>query len=342
MTVSVPPVAPLSAAAHALARSADLDSALDPLLRLAIADRGAGVAVVAAVDAERGRLHIVHGLGFDAAQGPALELSTTDLGDPLIAAVVERRAVEAAAGEADPPGVMAATLGVARVLALPLVVGRGGVDQAVGVLALGWQAGAAAPQGTPGVLEALADLAAVALDRTRLASTMAERSEWFERLAHLDPLTGLANRRTFDRVLELELARAARQQGEISIAVFDVDSFRARNEAAGVSAGDDVLRSVAAVLSEQVRLVDTVARIGGDEFVVIAPGSGGSAVAARVIAAVAAVPAEAGEPVTVSAGVARFPDDGTSADELLSAALAALATARVAGRGTIVVAQGTS
>ncbi len=335
------PVAPLIAAAHALARSADLDGALDPLLRLAIADRGAGVAVVAAVDAEQGRLHIVHGLGLHAAQRPALELSTSDFGDPLVTAVVERRPVEAADGQADPPGAIGAALGVARVLALPLVVGRGGVDQAIGVLALGWTADAAPSPGTPGVLEALADLVAVAVDRTRLASTMAERSEWFERLAHLDPLTGLANRRTFDRVLELELARAARQQGEISIAVFDVDAFRARNEAVGVSAGDDVLRSVAAVLSEQVRLVDTVARIGGDEFVVIAPGSGGPAVASRIIAAIAAVPPVAGEPVTVSAGVARFPDDGASADELLSAALAALATAREAGSGTIVEAQGT-
>ncbi len=340
--MSVPSVTPLAAAAHALAHSADLDGALDPLLRLAVADRGAGVAVVAAVDAERGRLHVVHALGFDPSQRPALELSTTDVGDPLIAAIVERRPVEAAEGEADPPGAMGVMLGVARVLALPLVVGRGGVDQAVGVLALGWAAGAAPAPGTPGVLEALADLAAVAVDRTRLASTMAERSEWFERLAHLDPLTGLANRRTFDRVLELELARAARQQAEISLAIFDVDAFRARNEAAGVSAGDDVLRSVAAVLSEQVRLVDTVARIGGDEFVVIAPGSGGPAVAARIIAAIAAVPPVAGEPVTVSAGVARFPDDGATADELLSAALAALTTARAAGRGTIVEAEGTA
>ncbi len=65
---------------------------------------------------------------------------------------------------------------------------------------------------------ALADLAAVAIDRARLASMILERSEWFERMAHTDPLTGLANQRTFARVLELELARAARQGSEISLA----------------------------------------------------------------------------------------------------------------------------
>ena len=61
------------------------------------------------------------------------------------------------------------------------------------------------------------------------ASTAAERSEWFERMAHTDPLTGLANERTVGRVLELELARAGRQGSEVSFAMFDVDDFRATN-----------------------------------------------------------------------------------------------------------------
>ena len=109
-----------------------------------------------------------------------------------------------------------------------------------------------------------------------------ERSEWFERMAHTDPLTGLANQRTFARVLELELARAARQGSEISLAVFDVDGLTEINARHGHEAGDDVLRAVASVLAESVRLVDTVARQGGDEFVLIAPGAAGQAVARRV------------------------------------------------------------
>jgi len=215
------------------------------------------------------------------------------------------------------------------------VVGRGGIDHVVGVLAVGWTAEAPAAHGSPGLVDALADLAALEIDRSRLAAGMAERAEWMERLAHIDPLTGLANRRTFDRVLELELARAARQQSEVAVAVFDVDAFRATNDAVGHAAGDDILRAVAAVLAEQVRLVDTVARIGGDEFVVIAPGSGGRAVADRVIRAVQALPAVDGRPVSVSAGVARFPLDGGSADELFARALDALELARSGGRGAV-------
>ena len=112
------------------------------------------------------------------------------------------------------------------------------------------------------------------VDRARLASTASERSEWFERMAHTDPLTGLANERTVGRILELELARAGRQGSEVSLAMFDVDDFRATNEQGGHVAGDEVLRQVAAVLAESVRLVDTVGRIGGDEFVLVAPGVG--------------------------------------------------------------------
>ena len=83
------------------------------------------------------------------------------------------------------------------------------------------------------LLDAIADLCAVAVDRNRLASMVAERSEWFERMAHTDPLTGLANQRTFARVLELELARAGRQGSEVSVAIFDVDDFADDQRAAG-------------------------------------------------------------------------------------------------------------
>ena len=89
-------------------------------------------------------------------------------------------------------------------------------------------------------------------------------------MAHTDPLTGIANERTVARVLELELARAGRQGGEVALALFDIDDFRSANATDG-RAADDILRRVAAVLSESVRLVDTVGRIGGDEFVLIAP-----------------------------------------------------------------------
>ncbi len=327
----------LAAVIHELAHGADLDTALDPALRAAADDVGAGVVLVAAVDDDRSRLHFLYGIGLSEADVAAVELSTEDLADPIVGAAVERRIVDSPDVSTDrPTGALAERMALAHVRALPLVVGHDGIDQAVGVLVLGWTADGEVGAGTPGFLAAIADLAAIAVDRSHLATTHAERAEWHERLSQIDPLTGLANRRTFDRVLELELARAGRQQSEVSLLVFDVDAFRATNEAHGAEGGDRVLRAVGAVLAEQVRLVDTIARIGGDEFVIVAPGSAGRTVALRVLEAIRALEPVNGEPITVSAGVARFPVDGVSSDELLSAALAALGAARNGGRGAIV------
>ena len=117
---------------------------------------------------------------------------------------------------------------------LPLVVSSGGVEVVARVIGHGL-AGAARSSTTAEreTLTALAALAAVAVDRARLASTAAERSEWFERMAHTDPLTGLANERTVARILELELARAGRQGSEVSLALFDVDDFQSTNRESG-------------------------------------------------------------------------------------------------------------
>jgi diguanylate cyclase (GGDEF)-like protein len=92
---------------------------------------------------------------------------------------------------------------------------------------------------------------------------------------------------------------------------------------------------VAAVLAESVRLVDTVGRIGGDEFVLIAPGAAGAVVARRVQEGIAALPAVAGRVVSVSAGVASFPTDGSDAESLIAAATAALDRARGSGSGSV-------
>ncbi len=104
----------------------------------------------------------------------------------------------------------------------------------------------------------------------------------------------------------------------------------------GHDVGDDILRRVAAVLAESVRLVDTVGRIGGDEFVLVAPGSAGAMVSRRVLDGITALPALAGRAVSVSAGVAVFPADGTDSESLIAAAKEALGRAQAGAAGSVV------
>jgi diguanylate cyclase (GGDEF)-like protein len=326
------PLQLLSEAADALARSPDLDSAVERLLTLAVDALGASLGVVYLQDPDRVELQLGVSVGVDEPLGAGLEGSLVGSDDAVAETARDRNPRTVTGG--DVPAVLGGA-GIATALLRGLTVSRGGIDIPVGVLLIGWDDAVELAAEHDELATALADLAAVAIDRSRLASMILERSEWFERMAHTDPLTGLANQRTFARVLELELARAARQGSEISLAVFDVDGLTDVNARLGHEAGDDVLRSVATVLAESVRLVDTVARYGGDEFVVIAPGSAGATVARRVVDGVGALAPVGGAALSVSAGVAKFPNDGANAEELLAAAQAALATARATGPGTL-------
>jgi diguanylate cyclase len=90
-------------------------------------------------------------------------------------------------------------------------------------------------------------------------------------LASTDPLTGIANRRGAEEVLGASLARVARYGAELSVALLDLDRFKARNDTHGHAAGDRALREIVAVLHEDLRVTDTLGRWGGDELVVVAP-----------------------------------------------------------------------
>jgi len=325
------PTSPLEAltdAAAALARGTGLDASLDAIVTAFASTLGARAAVFLR-DPDRPDLQLASVAGLDADAAASFEADVADPGHPV--AVAARDVV----GVFGRDGVGAGGQGIVAA-DVPLAVTRDGLDLPFGVVSFAWPAPHQVSADEERLARAAADLLAVAVDRAHLASHIAERSEWFERMAHTDPLTGLANRRTFDRMLELELARAGRQGGQLSIAVFDVDDLGATNAVAGHETGDDILRQVAAVLAESVRLVDTVARYGGDEFVLIAPGSAGLTVARRVVDGMAALEPVGGHRVSVCAGVARFPVDGTTGDELLTAAEAALDAARSAGPGSIV------
>ncbi len=316
----------LAGAATSIATGADLDATIGQLLGGAAGLTGARLAALFTREPDGAELHLAASVGFPP---EALDVFAADVArDPDHPIAVAARDGRAAVGRivTNPDGTTMTGVD------LPVVVTRDGIDVGLGVLSFGWPGEQPVDEPALATLRATASLIAIAVDRARQASLVGERSDWLERIAALDLLTGLANRRTLDRVLELEIERAKRQHSDVSIAVFDVDGFRALNERAGSEVGDDVLRTVAAVIAEQVRLVDTVARIGGDEFVVVAPGSGGVVVADRILRTVDALAPIHGIPVTVSAGVSRFPTDGVSADELLTAALGALETAREAGK----------
>jgi diguanylate cyclase (GGDEF)-like protein len=317
------PLGSLVSGAAALARGTDLDQTLESIVGTAAAAVGASNAAISLQDPDRPNPELTFTIGLNEAAQVALGQAAGDPAHPLTAAAIERREVVGP-----------------NTVALPLIVSRNAIEQGLGAIAFGWAEARTPADDEIMLLRAAADLVAVAVDRFRLTSTIAERSEWFERLAHTDPLTGLANMRTFSRVLELELARAGRQRSEVSVAVFDVDDFAATNDATGREGGDAVLRSVAAVIAGAVRLVDTVARLGGDEFIVVAPGSAGMTVARRVLEDIGALPEVDGRRITVSAGVARFPVDGTDAESIIAAAREATDRARTEGRGSLEAAPG--
>ena len=169
-------------------------------------------------------------------------------------------------------------------------------------------------------------------------------------LATQDGLTGLANRRHFDVMLEQEFARAKRDQKPLSLALIDVDHFKSFNDQYGHPAGDDCLRRVADIIQATLRSTgDVAARYGGEEIGVILPGAStqdAGQVAERIRAAVQALGvAHIGGKtgcVTVSVGVASLDEEYevASVSELVTAADRALYIAKEAGRNQVQIAGG--
>ncbi|MEZ5932252.1 MAG: EAL domain-containing protein [Alphaproteobacteria bacterium] len=153
-----------------------------------------------------------------------------------------------------------------------------------------------------------------------------------------DALTGLANRALFGQELDAALANARGGEGPIAVAFFDLDRFKLVNDGLGHKAGDDLLVAVAERLQRAIGAEDMVARMGGDEFILILQGLADRdeiRLRAKRILEAMRPPFEIGGQelhVTASIGVSLFPDDGQSADQLLKAADIALYRAKSAGR----------
>ncbi len=154
--------------------------------------------------------------------------------------------------------------------------------------------------------------------------------------AATDSLTGLTNHRAFFRRLEEELRRAARIGYPVSLLLLDLDSFKRYNDEYGHPAGDQVLRQVAEILMTQRRVTDTCARYGGEEFAMIFPGTRPADVEA--IAQNLAHRLRLGTGLGFSAGIATFPEHGTSPRDLVEAADTALYRAKEEGRDRVLLA----
>ena len=167
------------------------------------------------------------------------------------------------------------------------------------------------------------------------------QNEELERLSTTDGLTGLANRRFLTQRLEEERIRAARSNRVFSVLMADVDHFKEYNDTFGHPAGDEVLKKVAAILREATREMDCTARYGGEEFAVVLPETniaGAIAVAERIREHTAREQFP-GRQITLSIGVAEFPEHGDAPQAVVAAADRALYQAKGDGRDRVVQAR---
>lgn len=181
--------------------------------------------------------------------------------------------------------------------------------------------------------------------RVRTHVSLKRRSDLLERLAFLDGLTGIANRRQFDELLEREWRRLTRRVSPLSLLMVDIDHFKGLNDHYGHGYGDDCLRRVAGAIAEVARRSgDIAARYGGEEFVVLLPDTGldgALTVAEKVRSGVEALRLpHASSPVaghiTVSVGVAgSIPRHRGSSQELVNLADRALYRAKSSGRNRV-------
>jgi two-component system, cell cycle response regulator len=182
------------------------------------------------------------------------------------------------------------------------------------------------------------------LTASALSLALVSRSQKLLQMATSDPLTGLFNRGYVDDRFSIELSRARRYRKLLTIAVIDADRFKSLNDSYGHAAGDLVLRKLGAILRDSFRQSDTVARYGGEEFVVILPEMDIETAHRKLEslrALVASTPMELGSSgeevqVTISAGLATFPQDGDAATELYALADERMFQAKKEGRNRVV------
>jgi diguanylate cyclase (GGDEF)-like protein len=219
--------------------------------------------------------------------------------------------LEAEAGDA-----LGRDQGLIARLALPI-----GHPQSFGVLVVAHAA--TRPRGFTNLCQrigrSLADVAESMLAQAISREELAADRDRFAREARIDPLTGLANRTAWQDLLATEEARRSRYGHAVSVVSVDLDNLKAVNDRYGHAVGDQVIRAAASMLRDQARLSDPVARVGGDEFLVLLPETdrrGAARFVARARAAARRARLEGGQVMEISLGAAT-----AAADESLAAAI---------------------
>jgi len=169
------------------------------------------------------------------------------------------------------------------------------------------------------LLSILSSFAALAIHNARLHNST-------KMMAITDYLTGLYNHRYFQQILTQELGRARRYSKELSLIILDIDNFKSFNDRFGHAIGDKVLVSIGEIINGSLRKVDYAFRYGGEEFIILLPETclenaflTADRLRMRISAeAVHSVPEAAGSIITVSAGVACYPENGTNREDLFS------------------------
>ena len=306
---------PLERALTAVADELRAATAADAALIVVVGtEMGDSFAVAHGLDAEIDAGELLHG------DGPCgVALRQPGSGSSLLCAMPE-----------SPEG----ALGMRQLCLAPLRM----AEHTLGVIGIAREAdGFTAPQRD--LVDSTAEQVALALERYRFLAMV-------QRQASIDDLTGLSNHRFLVDYLGQQVALAERMSTPLAILMLDIDHFKRLNDTYGHSAGDDALVAFAGALTQSVRRSDLAARYGGEEFVVVMSNTGrdeARMVAEKVRAAVAGTVIAPGgvadgPGITVSIGVAAYPDDTTSAGELVTLADRALYAAKRSGRNRVCMA----
>ena len=299
----------LQSISNAVASSLELDEILDNVIRLLKDSFGYSYISIYLLDGN------VLYLGAELGYPDTLLIHEIPITSGVIGRTVRTKKTQFIRDVSTDSDFLQASYEVKNEIAVPLIKD----NNVLGVLNVESKGDVPLTENDVNVLNTLAGSVAVAIDNARLHAEV-------KLMAMTDVVSGLANRRAFDETLYAEITRASRYSQPISLIILDLDSFKEYNDKWGHPAGDIRLREIADLLRSNVRDPDMAARYGGEEFAVILPNTskGGAIRLAERLrhSAESSAPqrSEDNYPIsgyTISLGVATYPDDATSVEELL-------------------------